>query len=269
MYFASNLKLLRNSMGISQEEMSQQIGVTRSSLSAYEVGTAVPSYENLIRFSDFFKVTIDKFLKKDLNELSARQLNELLEGNDIDITGNKIRVLATTVDADNNERVELIPESARAGYTVGYADPDYIKVLPTFSMPFLSKEKKYRSFQIKGDSMLPIPSGSYVTGEFLQNWNLIKNGFPYIVLTKNDGIVFKQVYNHMKEKQTLHLVSTNPLFDPYDVPVSEVMEIWKFVNYMSTETPERPTGEDIGNAVAQLQVEMRTIKNVLRDFGKK
>jgi hypothetical protein len=117
--------------------------------------------------------------------------------------------------------------------------------------------------------MLPIPSGSYVTGEFLQNWNLIKNGFPYIVLTKNDGIVFKQVYNHMKEKQTLHLVSTNPLFDPYDVPVSEVMEIWKFVNYMSTETPERPTGEDIGNAVAQLQVEMRTIKNVLRDISKK
>ena len=269
MNFASNLKLLRSYKKISQEEMSQKVGVTRSSLSAYEVGTAEPSYETLIRISDFFNVTTDKLLKKDLSSFSEKQLEELMHGHDIDISGNKIRVLATTVDEDNNERVEVIPENARAGYTVGYADPEYIKVLPTFSMPFLSREKKYRSFQIKGDSMPPVPGGSYVTGEFVQNWSLIKNGFPYIILTKNDGIVFKQVYNHIKEKQSLHLVSTNPLYDPYDVPISEVLEIWKFVNYVASETPERATGADLGNAVAQLQEEMRTIKNVLRDIGKK
>lgn len=269
MYFAFNLKLLRTFKGISQEEMSQKVGVTRSSLSAYEVGTAEPSYENLIRISEFLGVTLDKLLKTDLSEYTEKQLEELMKGHDIDISGNKIRVLATTVDKDNNEMVELIPESARAGYTVGYADPEYIKVLPTFSMPFLSREKKYRSFQIKGDSMPPVPSGSFVTCEFLQNWNLIKNGFPYVILTKNDGIVFKQVYNHMKEKQSLHLVSTNPLYEPYDVPISEVLEIWKFVNYIASETPERVTGADLGNAVEQLQKEMRTIKNVLREIGKK
>lgn len=269
MFFATNLKLLRSYKKISQEEMSQKVGVTRSSLSAYEVGTAEPSYETLIRISDFLKVSTEKLLKTDLNEFSEKQLDELMKGFDIDISGNKIRVLATTVDEDNNERVEVIPEAARAGYTVGYSDPEYIKVLPTFSMPFLSREKKYRSFQIKGDSMPPVPSGSFVTGEFVQNWNLIKNGNPYIILTKNDGIVFKQVYNHIKDKECLHLVSTNPLYEPYDVPISEVLEIWKFVNYLSSEKPERATGEDIGNAVAQLQVEMRTIKNVLRDIGKK
>jgi transcriptional regulator with XRE-family HTH domain len=269
MNFATNLKLLRAAKSISQEEMSQKINVTRSSLSAYEVGTAEPSFETLIRISDFFHVTTDKLLKKDLSAFSEMQLKELMSGYDIDISGNKIRILATTVDKDNNEMIELIPEKASAGYTAGYADPDYIKVLPTFSMPFLSKEKKYRSFQIKGDSMLPIPSGSFVTGEFIQNWHLIKNGFPYLILTKNDGIVFKQVYNHIKEKNSLHLVSTNPLYDPYDLGVDEVIEVWKFVNYISNETPERATGEDIGNAVVQLQQEMRQIKNVLRDISKK
>lgn len=268
MYFASNLKLLRNSLGISQEEMSQNIGVTRSSLSAYEVGTAVPSYENLIKISDFFRVSIDKFLKTDLMALSQPQLDEIMSGHDIDITGNKIRVLATTVDEDNNERVEVIPEKASAGYTAGYADPDYIKVLPTFSMPFLSKEKKYRSFQISGDSMPPVPSGSYVTGEFVQNWNMIKNGMPYIVLTKNDGIVFKQLYNHLKEEQTLRFVSTNPLYEPYDLPISEIIEVWKFVNYVASEPPESPTGENLSNAVSQLQHEMKQIKNILKNVTK-
>ncbi len=55
------------------------------------------------------------------------------------------------------------PEKAKAGYKGGFADPDYIRVLPTFQLPFLSRDKKYRTFQISGDSMLPIPDESFVT----------------------------------------------------------------------------------------------------------
>ena len=47
------------------------------------------------------------------------------------------------------------------GYTRGFADPEFVKVLPVFQLPFLSRDKKYRTFQISGDSMLPIPDGSY------------------------------------------------------------------------------------------------------------
>ena len=51
-------------------------------------------------------------------------------------------------------------------------------------------------------------------------------------------IVFKFVYNHLEENQSLLLVSSNPLFEPYSVSIKQVIEIWKFSAYFSKELPE-------------------------------
>ena len=123
-------------------------------------------------------------------------------------------------------------------YTSGYADPEYISELPVFTLPFLSDKKKYRTFQLKGDSMLPIPDGSWVTGEFVQDWHEIVNGKAYIVFTMNDGIVFKLVENNLITEGKLVLYSLNPVYEPYEVHINEVKELWKFVNYISCELPE-------------------------------
>jgi transcriptional regulator with XRE-family HTH domain len=266
MYFSSNLKLLRQRQNLSQEEMAGNLDITRSSLSGYENGTAEPNFSTLIRISNYFDVSLDKLLKTDLSVLSDLQLEEIEKGYDIDLAGNKIRVLATTVDRDDNENIELVPEKARAGYMAGYSDPEFIKVLPTFNLPFLSRDKKYRTFTISGDSMPPVPSGAFVTGEYVQNWNSLKSGYPYILVMKEEGIVFKIVYNRIKENKTLQLVSTNPLYEPYEVDVRNVLEVWKFVNYISGELPD-PSMEkdDLTTVVMNLQKEIRNIKNVLRE----
>lgn len=240
--------------------------IKRSSLSGYENGAAEPNFDTLVRFSEYFNITIDKLLKHDLRKLSESQLSELERGFDIDLTGNRLRILTTTVDADNEENIELVPVAAKAGYTAGYADPDFIKVLPTFQLPFLSREKKYRTFPISGDSMPPVADGSFVTGEYVQNWNLIKNGYPYIILTQDEGIVFKIVYNHLSERKTLQLCSTNPLYEPYEVSVKEIREVWKFVNYISGEIPEPNLSTDqLADTVLNLQREVSRIKNTLRE----
>lgn len=266
MFFAPNLKLLRQRRNLSQEEMAGKLEVTRSSLSGYENGTAEPNFATLIRISNFFRVSIDKLLKTELSSLSEMQLNEIESGYDIDLSGNRLRVLATTVNQEENENIELVPEKARAGYMAGYSDPDFIKVLPTFNLPFLSRDKKYRTFTISGDSMPPVASGSFVTGEYVQNWNTIKSGYPYILVTKDEGIVFKIVYNKIKENKSLQLVSTNPLYDPYEVDVRDVLEIWKFVNFISNELPDpKVEKDDLSSVVLNLQKEIRQIKNVLRE----
>src|SRR6185369_16994492 len=127
--------------------------------------------------------------------LSEAQLHELETGHDSYIKGTKLRVLATTVDNENRENIEFVNIKAKAGYTAGYNDPEYISGLPTFQLPFLSPDRKYRTFQIDGDSMLPIPDKSYITAEYLTNWNDLKDGHAYIILTMDDGIVFKIAYN--------------------------------------------------------------------------
>ncbi len=159
--------------------------------------------------------------------------------------GTQLRVLATTVDAQNEENIELVNEKAKAGYATGFADPDYVSILPTFRLPFLSRDKKYRTFQISGDSMLPIPDGAYVTGEFVQNWLSIRDRHPYIILTLDDGIVFKVVENLIAQEGKLRLYSLNPVYQPYDVDIRDVREVWKFINYITNQFPEPLPSTDL------------------------
>ncbi|GAP44390.1 helix-turn-helix [Lentimicrobium saccharophilum] len=259
--FASNIKLLRKRRGRTQDDVAFALDMKRSTLSGYENEVAQPGIEALLQLSNYYGVSVDTLLKIDLSGLRESELSQLEKGYDVFITGSKIRVLATTVDSGNNENVELVNQKASAGYRTGFADPEYIKVLPTFHMPFLSKEKKYRTFQINGDSMLPIPDGSWVTGEFVQNWNLIRDGQPYIILTLNDGIMFKVVYNLIRTESRLSLHSLNPLYEPYDVEIKDVREVWKFVHYISSAMPEpNLPKEDLTATVAALKKDMEKLK---------
>jgi phage repressor protein C with HTH and peptisase S24 domain len=209
-------------------------------------------------------MSIDTILKMDMSKLSESQLGELERGYDAYIKGSNLRVLTTTVNTENTENIELVPEKAKAGYTTGYADPEYIGELPVFRLPFLSDKRKYRTFQLKGDSMLPIPDGSWVTGEFLQDWMNIINGNAYIVFTMNDGIVFKVVENNIRIDGKLVLYSLNPLYEPYEVNISEVKEIWKFVNYISSELPEPIIPEkQLMQTVAVMKHDLERLKSKL------
>jgi len=261
MYFTSNIKILRKRKGRTQDEVAFALKLKRSTLSGYENGVAQPGIEVLIAFSGYFNMSIDTLLKMDISRLSESQLGELERGYDAYIKGSNLRVLTTTVNIKNTENIELVPEKAKAGYTTGYADPEYIGELPVFTLPFLSDKRKYRTFQLKGDSMLPIPDGSWVTGEFLQDWMNIISGNAYIVFTMNDGIVFKVVENSIRTDGKLILYSLNSLYEPYEVHISEVKEIWKFVNYISSELPDPVIPEkQLIQTVAGMKRDLERIK---------
>lgn len=264
MYFTNNIKLLRKRRGRTQDEIAIALNMKRSTLSGYENGIAQPSLEVLIAFSKFYKIAIDTLVTIDLSKLSEFQFSELERGNDVFIKGSNLRVLATTISKENEDNIELVPEKAKAGYATGFADPEFIKELPTFQLPFLSKNKKYRTFQLKGDSMLPIPDGSWVTSEFVQDWNTLLTGYGYIIFTVDEGIVFKIVENLIEKEGKLRLYSLNPIYEPFDVALSEIKEVWKFVNYISSELPEPalPSSELIKTVaglkrdVAQMKLKM-------------
>ncbi|NSW95047.1 MAG: LexA family transcriptional regulator, partial [Bacteroidales bacterium] len=241
--------------------VASALNLKRSTLSGYENGIAQPGIDILVSFSGYFNVSIDTLLKVDLSRLSESQLGELERGYDAYIKGSNLRVLATTVNRDNTENIELVPEKAKAGYTTGYADPEFIGELPVFRLPFLSDKRKYRTFQLKGDSMLPIPDGSWVTGEFLQDWREIISGKAYIVFTLDDGIVFKIVENNISKNGKLILYSLNPLYEPYEVHINDVKEIWKFVNYISSELPDPVLPEkQIFQSIAVMKNDLERIK---------
>lgn len=225
-----NIKYLRKSKGLTQDQLADKIGVNRAMIGSYEEGRAIPKLSALTAIAHYFNISVDNLINKDLSKDDFPD--------DAEIKGSKLRVLSTIVDRENQEFITLVPVKASAGYLNGYADPDYIEKLPRFSLPLpeLSKERTYRAFQIKGDSMEPISSGTYIICEYVQNWEDIKNGKSYVLLTRDEGVVYKRVY--VKENYELLLKSDNPTYQPYSIMLNTVMEIWRAVGYICLTLPE-------------------------------
>ena len=260
-FFSSNIKFLRRRRGRTQDDVAFALGMKRSTLSGYENRVAEPGMDVLLAFSDYYRIAVDTLLRVDLSTLSESQLSQLERGADVYIRGSNLRVLATTVDPDNEENIELVPERAKAGYRTGYADPEFIGQLPAFQLPFLSPGRKYRTFQITGDSMLPIPDGAWVTGEYVQDWSAIVSGQAYIVFTLDDGIVFKVAENLLEQEHKLRLYSLNPVYEPYDVDVRDIREVWKFVHYISSELPDPVIPEkQVMSMIARLKQDVDRLK---------
>ena len=106
-----------------------------------------------------------------------------------------------------------MPVKAAAGYLAGFADPEFIDELNTFTLPMLTGGD-YRAFEIVGDSMMPTPSGSVIVGEKVENLDDIKSNKTYMVVSKTDGIVYKRMLKNTRQKNKYTLVSDNPAYQP-------------------------------------------------------
>jgi len=243
---SSNIKFLRKKKGLTQQQFADQIDIKRSLVGAYEEERAEPKYDLLKKIASFFEITVDDFINEVIDEKWAPKP----KGNPANL-----RVLSISVDKDDNENIELVPVKASAGYMNGYADPEYVAKLPKFNLPMFTNGT-YRAFEIKGDSMLPLPSGSIIIAEYVENWADVKNAETYVVVSKNDGVVYKRVGNKFKDQKKLKLVSDNPVYEPYEVAGEDILELWKAKAFISTQLPQpapEPTMESLTAMMMQMQ----------------
>ena len=248
----SNIKYLRKKKGLTQQQFADELGIKRSLVGAYEEERAEPKYDLLKRIALYFDISVDDFINDHINDKWVPKQKG---------TGDNLRILTVSVDKDDNENIEMVPMKASAGYLNGYADPEYVAELPKLYLPMF-KQGTYRAFEIKGDSMLPLVSGTTIIGEYVENWGDVKQNETYVIISKNEGIVYKRIGNKYKDNKKLKLVSDNPVFDPYELPGEDILEIWKAKAYISTHLPlptPEPTMESLTNMMAQMQ---RSISNL-------
>ena len=254
---ANNLRYLRKQNQLTQEQLAQKLGIKRALIGAYEEGRAEPKLLTLQYFCQFFKVRMDQLVLRDLTTEKAEA--------ETDAEGRKLRILPIPVNTeDDKELATMVPVKASAGYLNGYGDADYVGALPRFALPFpeLPQDRTYRVFQIRGDSMLPVPPGAYIISEYVQDWNDIRNEECYVLITRDEGVVYKRVINNMREGQLL-LKSDNPDYDPYTVAVGRVVEVWKAVGVVSFELPNpdrQPGMPQIAALLTELKQEVEALK---------
>ncbi len=98
----------------------------------------------------------------------------------------------------------------------------------------------------------------------MQNWELIRNRQAYIILTLNEGILFKVVENMIAESGLLRLHSLNPIYLPYSIHVNEIREVWRFVHYICAELPEERPAEMNDRSIREIK---RDIKDINQRLG--
>lgn len=59
---SERIKFLRQNANLTQNQLADRIGVSKSLISAYELGNRLPSYDNLIKIATIFKVSTDYLL---------------------------------------------------------------------------------------------------------------------------------------------------------------------------------------------------------------
>ncbi len=249
-FLTQNIKYLRKQNGWTQQKLADELEIKRALIGAYEEGRATPKLAVLQEIAVLFHVSVDDLIGVDLEK-----------GTSSTEMGKDIHVLPIVVNEQNEELIPIVPVKASAGYLNGFADPEFIESLPRFEMPIpeLSKEQTYRVFQIKGDSMLPVLPGSYAFCEYVEDFNDLKDGQTYILITMDEGLVYKRIYR--QDNNQLLLKSDNIEYEPYSVSVSSVLEIWKARGILSFDLPSQEQ-----TSISQLSTQIKELRNEIKEF---
>ena len=255
-YAGKNLKYIRKQREWTQEEMANQLQIKRSLVGAYEEERAEPRLEVQEAICALLNISLEEFLFQDLSQ----------KGNAGEDSGTGMSYLdrrrSMKMDKSSSSApiVPFVPVKAAAGYLAGYADPEFLDELNTFTLPMLAPGD-YRAFEIIGDSMLPTPSGSVIVGEKVDSIKDVKNSNTYIVVSNADGVVYKRVITNEAVTERLTLLSDNPLYEPYQVNTQDIVEIWKAV-YIIQKAGAQPMWnvDQLAGVVNNLQDQITNMK---------
>ena len=250
----ANIRHLRSLKKFSQERFADELGWSRSMVGSYEEGRSEPPIERLVELSDYFNIPIDILVKNDLRRAKDTSFIQV---------GAKRVLFPITVNEENEDLIEIIPAKASAGYLSGYDDPEYIEQLQKIKLPFLPTGT-HRAFPIKGDSMLPVKDGAFIVAKYVETIDNVKSGRTYIVLTKDDGLVYKRVYKPENDTVNLLLSSDNKAYKPYLISKEHILELWEFTCCINTQEYDEKELK-MSNIMAmfqELRVELEAVKHM-------
>jgi hypothetical protein len=133
-----------------------------------------------------------------------------------------------------NKLTPLVKANTVKEYLANCQKVDYLRSLPTISLPFIQSERS-RAFEMGNDFPL---QNSIAVGNGISDWSEVKDGKFYILLTTQQGVIYRRVYNQVKIKGALLLSSDNPTIPSFEISIKDVVEIWEVNSFISQQLPE-------------------------------
>lgn len=265
MNLSANLKYLRKKHGKTQDVLSAELRIGRTTLANYESGVSEPSVETLLQIAKYFGITVDELLSENL-ESSMGKSSLIAKATGKNASYSSIPKVIT-VDYEGNDNIVYVPVKARAGYLLGYGDAEFIETLPTFRLPGLNNAT-YRMFEVDGPSMAPnILHGDRLIGEWVDDITKIRDNRVYIIV-HSGGVAVKRVVNRLKERGKLYLKSDTIAhrheFPTVEIDPEDVSEVWYGRLKISSDFSEPA---EVYHRLADLEMDVMEMKRMMKRDG--
>jgi transcriptional regulator with XRE-family HTH domain len=224
---------LREHLQLSQTAAADALGISRSALWQIEKGQTLPSYETLRRARRVFRTSYMYLMEGQEDDDTAAAAPAPAAGAAAappqkDWSGETERVVAVTVDTQNNPNIILVPVKAQAGYARARLEPEFLQSYPAFNLPGIQfRNATFRAFEVAGDSMHPtIHNGDILICSYISNWTHLWPGELYVIVLQDDVLV-KRIMQTDTSTGRIKLRSDNDFYEPFELGLDEVVEIWK------------------------------------------
>jgi len=84
MNLSENLKRIRKENNLSQEQLAEELGVSRQSVSKWESGVSYPEMDKVLQIAKMFNLNIDDLLNQDIKEVNSEKQSKLAINKSID-----------------------------------------------------------------------------------------------------------------------------------------------------------------------------------------
>lgn len=77
MKFSEKLIMLRKNKKWSQEDLGNELGVARQTVSKWELGETTPEMDKLLKMSEIFEITLDELMKEEDTNIESENINNI------------------------------------------------------------------------------------------------------------------------------------------------------------------------------------------------
>ena len=249
--FGKNIRKIRTFKNLSQTAFADIFGITRASVGAYEEGRAEAKTETMIAMANYFAISVDQLLKKELtiNDISKFNQKEILLTNP---------VISKIQPA--NDFIHYISISNFEKYISSLLDPIFLAELPQFCIP--ESKDIARAFEHQGVEMLVNQHGIFQgdvlfcsSVKILLPANLKLNSV-YVVVTL-DSIFCRRLTSIAN---ILTFSADNAGFADLEIRLGDISELWLVQSRFSTNLP---APLNIENRLNSLELEFQLLKKLV------
>lgn len=255
-----NIRKIRTVKKLSQAAFAEIFNLARPSVGAYEEERAEPKLETVIQIANYFGISIDSLLAKELTINDLYNFNVHLEE---DHAVSKTEEPKAT-PATSSIKSVLVPGEKQFEYIVHISNRDFLSKLPKILIP-KNDDKDIRAFEQTADDMHDnfhgINLGDLVFGRKMNAPHKFKKGNVYVVVTKEKVIIRRA----KAKKEAIEFLPDNANFDPVEVNKGEIIEAWEVIGYFSQKI-EAPTL--ITERIMHLENQIDVINERLERFEK-